>query len=91
MSVKYFKNITMQKSRVTPHFLYYAGNQPLLFFLFGFFFLHGLMLELICPPVLRHILPTYVMFSANSSLGNTLIMQKYSFVLIKLCYLWEFS
>lgn len=37
------------------------------------------MLELICPPVLLHILPTYVMFSANSSLGNTLIMQKILF------------
>lgn len=36
-------------------------------------------MELICPPVLLHILPTYVMFSATSSLGNTLIIQKILF------------
>lgn len=33
-----------------------------------------------------HIIPRYVKFSANSSLGNNFLVQKYHFTSAKLCY-----
>ena len=38
-----------------------------------------------------HTMLTHAVFSANSSLGITLLEEKYYFMSVKLCYLWYFS